>query len=180
MKQILLGNAISLVAAFIAASCCVHDTRKVYFLQIGANLALALSSVVLGAWSGLVTLLLSSLRMLLILYNKYDRRQMIVFCVLTVAVGLWVNARGLIGLLPILATVQLTVQSYLAHDLYSVKRSITLNLLFWAIYCTLILDIVSGVCDLINCILGVIALYRLRHAPAEAAEQADQPSAKQA
>ena len=83
MKQILPGNAISLVAAaFIAASCCVHGTRKASLLQIGANL-------VLGAWSGLVTLLLSSLRMLLILYNTYNRRQMAVFCVLTVAVGLW-------------------------------------------------------------------------------------------
>ena len=58
-----------------------------------------------GAWSGLVTLLLSSLRMLLILYNTYNRRQMAVFCVLTVAVGLWVNTRGLLGLLPIVATV---------------------------------------------------------------------------
>ena len=87
-------------AAFIAASCCVHDTRKASLLQIGANLALALSSVVLGAWSGLVTLLLSSLRMLLILYNTYNRRQMAVFCVLTVAVGLWVNTRGLWGFCP--------------------------------------------------------------------------------
>lgn len=180
MKQILLGNAISLVAAaFVAASCCVHDTRKVYLLQIGANLALALSSVVLGAWSGLVTLLLSSLRMLLILYNKYNRRQMIVFCVLTVAVGLWVNTRGLIGLLPIVATVQLTVQSYLAHDLYSVKLSITLNLLFGAIYCALILDFVSGVCDLINFILGVVALCRMRRAPTKTDEQSRAQSVDQ-
>ena len=81
----------------------------------------------LGACSGLVTLLLSSLRMLLILYNTYNRRQMAVFCVLTVAVGLWVYTRGLWVLLPIVAT----VQSYLAHNLYSVKRSITRNLLFW-------------------------------------------------
>ena len=54
----------------------------------------------LGACSGLVTLLLSSLRMLLILYNTYNRRQMAVFCVLTVAVGLWVNTRGLWGFCP--------------------------------------------------------------------------------
>lgn len=93
----------------------------------------------LGAWSGLVPLLLSSLRMLLILYNTYNRRQMAVFCVLTVAVGLWVNTRGLWGLLPIVATVQLPVQSHLAHDLYSVKRSIARNLLFGAIYCALLL-----------------------------------------
>ena len=176
MKQFLLGNAISLVAAaFIAASCCVHDTRKVSLLQIGANLVLALSSVVLGAWSGLVTLLLSSLRMLLILYNTYNRWQMIVFCVLTVAVGLWVNTRGLLGLLPIVATVQLTVQSYLAHDLYSVKRSIARNLLFGAICCAFLLDIVSGVCDLINFILGVAALCRMRRAPAKT----DEPSSAQ-
>ena len=101
MKQILPGNAISLVAAaFIAASCCMHGTRKASLLQIGANLVLALSSVVLGAWSGLVTLLLSSLRMLPILYNTYNRRQMAVFCVLTVAVGLWGNTRGLWGFCP--------------------------------------------------------------------------------
>ena len=72
----------------------MHGTRKASLLQIGANLALALSSVVLGACSGLVTLLLSSLRMLLILYNTYNRRQMAVFCVLTVAIGLWINSAG--------------------------------------------------------------------------------------
>lgn len=180
MKQTLLGNAISLVAAaFIAASCCMHDTRKVSLLQIGANLVLALSSVVLGAWSGLVTLLLSSLRMLLILYNTYNRRQMVVFCVLTVAVGLWVNTRGLLGLLPIVATVQLTVQSYLAHDLYSVKRSIARNLLFGAICCAFLLDIVSGVCDLINFILGVVALCRMRRAPAKTGEPSSAQSVEQ-
>ena len=78
----------------------MHGTRKASLLQIGANLVLALSSVALGACSGLVTLLLSSLRMLLILYNTYNRRQMVVFCVLTVAVGLWVNTRGLWGFCP--------------------------------------------------------------------------------
>ena len=130
---------------------------------------------VLGAWSGLVTLLLSSLRMLLILYNTYNRRQMVVFCVLTVAVGLWVNTRGLWVLLPIVAT----VQSYLAHNLYSVKQSITRNLLFGAIYCALILDIVSGVCDLINFILGAIALCRMRRAPAKTGEPSRAQSVEQ-
>lgn len=78
----------------------MHGTRKASLWQIGANLVLALSSVVPGAWSGLVTLLLFSLRMLLILYNTYNRRQMVVFCVLTVAIGLWVNTRGLWGFCP--------------------------------------------------------------------------------
>lgn len=157
----------------------MHGTRKASLLQIGANLALALSSVLPGAWSGLVTLLLSSLRMLLILYNTYNRRQMVVFCVLTVAVGLWVNTRGLLGLLPIVATVQLTAQSYLAHDLYSVKRSITRDLLFGAIYCALILAIVSGVYDLINFILGAVALCRMRRAPAKTGEPSRAPSVEQ-
>lgn len=153
----------------------MHGTRKASLWQIGANLVLALSSVVPGAWSGLVTLLLSSLRMLLILYNTYNRRQMAVFCVPTVAVGPWVNTRGLLGLLPIVGT----VQSYLAYNLYSVKPSITRNLLFGAIYCTLILDIVSGVCDLINFILGAIALYRMRRVPAKTGEPSGAQSVEQ-
>ena len=82
--------------------------------------------------------------------------------------------------MPIVATVQLTVQSYLAHDLYSVKRSIARNLLFWAIYCAFLLDIVSGVCDLINFILGVVALCRMRRAPAKTDEQSGGQPAEQA
>ena len=74
--------------------------------------------------------------------------------------------------MPIVATVQLPAQSYLAHDLYSVKRSITRNLL-------LILDIVSGVCDLINFILGVAALFRMRRAPAKTGEPSSAQSVEQ-
>ena len=90
-----------------------------------------------------------------------------------------VNTRGLWGLLPIVATVQLTVRSCLAHDLYSVKQSIARNLLFGAIYCALILDIVSGVCDLINFILGAIALCRMRRAPAKTGEPSRAQSVEQ-
>ena len=78
--------------------------------------------------------------------------------------------------MPIVATVQLPAQSYLAHDLYSVKRSITRDLLLGAIFCTLLLDIVSGVCDLINFILGAAALCRMRRALAKTGEPSRAPS----
>lgn len=157
----------------------MHGTRKASLLQIGANLVLALSSVLLGAWSGLVTLLLSSLRMLLILYNTYNRRQMAVFCVLTVAVGLWSIRAGFGGFCPSWPPCSSPCKATSRTTCIPSSEASRETSYFGAIYCALILDIVSGVCDLINFILGVVALCRMRRAPAKTGEPSRAQSVEQ-
>lgn len=161
MKQLFIGNAISLVAAvLLAASCCVNQPRRIYLLQICTNLVLCLSSIVLGAWSGVVTLLLSSLRFYLIIRKKFNFPLMILFSAAVLLLGILANNRGLIGLLPVIAGVQFTVCTYFAKKTKSIKLSILINISLWAVYSFLILDIVSGVSETVNALVCLISLLK--------------------
>ena len=163
MKQLIIGNAISLVAAvLLAASCCVKQPRNIYLLQICCNLVLCLSSAVFCAWSSVPTLLLSSLRFYLMIRKKFNFPMMLLFSAATLLLGLWANTRGLIGLLPVIAGVQFTVCTYFSKKTTAIRLSILVNLIFWAIYSFWILYIVSGISQTINILICLFSLFESR------------------
>ena len=110
MNRILLGNLISFLASLmLTAGCLMKDPKKVYAMQVAENLTLVVSSVCFGSWSGITTLLISTVRNVLLVKGHFDKKRMYLFSVLVTVCGLAVNNKGWIGLLPVLATVILTV-----------------------------------------------------------------------
>lgn len=160
--EILAGNLISAFASiFLVLSCWVSDRKRAYLLQAGESGCLCLSSVFFRSWAGLSTVFLSTVRNLLTAYGKYTNRLMWIFTVLVVALGLAVNNRGLIGLLPIAATVQLTVCNYYLKEILPIKWSFFANTVMWGIYDFAILDIVSGITQVIACLVCLVSILRL-------------------
>lgn len=146
LNRILIGNFISFLASLaLAAGCLMKEPKKVYAMQVAENLILCASSAVFGSWSGISTLLISTARNVLLVKGRFDKRMMVLFSVLVAACGLWVNNRGLIGMLPVFATVILTVCNYYAKDIAAIKWSLVVNLALWAVYFFAIRDIASGV-----------------------------------
>ena len=86
---------------------------------------------------------------------------MVICTVLTVGIGVAVNNRGLIGLIPVAATVQLTLCNYFVKSLRGVKWSFLVNVILWTIYSYCILDIAYGTASAVIAVLTVISLIRL-------------------
>ena len=153
-NRILIGNLISVLASFaLLAGCLMKSPKKVYAMQVAENLILCVSSAFLGSWSGISTLLISTARNALLVKGRFDRRMMILFSVLVTVCGVWVNNRGVVGLLPVLATVILTVCNYLIG-----------NLALWAVYFFAITDIASGVTQIVVLAATLVSICRLKGA----------------
>lgn len=164
-NRILIGNLISVLASFaLLAGCLMKSPKKVYAMQVAENLILCVSSAFLGSWSGISTLLISTARNALLVKGRFDRRMMILFSVLVTVCGVWVNNRGVVGLLPVLATVILTVCNYYAREICAIKWSLIGNLALWAVYFFAITDIASGVTQIVVLAATLVSICRLKGA----------------
>ena len=156
MDRILIGNMISMLASvFLILSCWVNTKKSAYLFQI----------LEFEAWTQLSTLTLSVLRNYLVMTERYDRRMMWIFSCLVVIFGLAVNNLGLLGLLPITATVILAMCNYYLQDIMAIKWSFLFNCVLWGIFGFAIRDYVSGITQVVTCCIGLVSivkLYRLR------------------
>ena len=162
MKNILIGNLISAAASvLLAVSCVVNDKRKAYLCQLLESALLVVSSVFFFAWVRLITQVLAVARNALVIQDKFTVRLMVIFTVVGTAVGLAINTEGWLGLLPILATIQLTVCNYYCKSLKATKWGFLVNVILWGVYSFLILDFAYGVANAIIGVAGAISLWRM-------------------
>lgn len=163
MNRIIIGNMISFLASIaLTAGCLMKDPKKVYGMQVTENVILIVSSACFGSWSGISTLLVSTVRNILLVKGMFDKRMMYLFMILVTGCGLAVNNKGLIGLLPVLATVILTVCNYYAREIMAIKWSLFINIVLWAIYFFAILDVVSGITQVVIAVVTIASIFQLR------------------
>jgi hypothetical protein len=163
MEQIIIGNVISLIGAIcLAVSCCANTIKKAYFFQLMESSVLFISSFFFGAWAGVTTLFLSIIRNVLVIKGKFDKKSMVICTVLVFVCGVIVNNRGFIGLLPVMATVQITLCNYYARQIMAIKVSFLVNVLLWAVYSLIIHDFSSGITQSVTAVLSIISIVRLK------------------
>lgn len=162
MRFIIIGNILSLFAAiFRALSSCVNERKKVFTCQFLECLILCVASGFFGSWSGITTLGLSAARNILVAKDKFNRNIMIIFVVLVAVSGALANNRGLIGLLPVFATLEYTICCYYVKGVLATKYSIFINIALWVAYCFVIFDFVTAVTDLAVLAVGAVSIVRM-------------------
>ena len=116
---LIIGNGISFVAAiFMVASCVVKRKRTIFLCQFLECALLAVASVFFGALAGMTTLVAN---------DRYTKPMMTVFLILTIVAGVLANTRGLVGLLPVFATVEYTICCHYIVGEKATKCSIFVN-----------------------------------------------------
>lgn len=146
--MILIGNILSFIAAlFLLLSSVFKRKDKIFIFQFFECAALAVASFFFGSYAGISTLLLSAVRNVLIAKNKFTKGLMYVFLVLTAAFGLITNNRGILGLMPVIATVQITLCGCLLDGIIETKLSIAANTAIWVVYSFIIRDYSTAVTD---------------------------------
>ena len=159
---VMCGNIISFVAAvLLGLSCWCKNPKRVFVYQFVENLFLSLSSVVFGSYSAAVSTLLSTAKSLVIVKGRYTKKTMIFFAVTIAVLGVLTNTKGLIGLLPVIATVQFTYCNYKLTDIKGIKWTFIINLLIWDVYAFWIKDFSSGIAWAITLIVTVVSLLTI-------------------
>ena len=139
--MIWLGHVLSAVSfAALAASLFARDTRRLFLLQAADSFLGALANLCFGGFSGASTNGIATVRNLLKAHGRFAGAVVWVTLVAQVAIGVLVNNRGLLGLLPVVATVEYTLAVALTDGVRAVKLALLANILMWAAYGALIGD----------------------------------------
>ena len=160
--NIVIGNIISFFASIVLVlSCVVNDKRQAYKYQSIEALILAVSSAFFLSWTGILTMLIAAARNYLVMNEKLSSRLAIMFIIITIILCPIINTMGLIGLLPMIGIVQLTICNYYLKEIKWIKVAFIVNLLIYAVYFIGIYDLVSCATQIITAIIGFISLIRL-------------------
>lgn len=164
MLTLIIGNCISAVASvFLAISNCAQSQKKIYLFQLLETATFCVSSIFFRSWAGLSTLLISLIRNILVVKNRLQKWHVYLFSTLVVLIGLYVNNRGALGLLPIVSTVEITFANYYAKGVPLIKISVLINTVLWAVYSFLIWDFAAGISETLISVLGAISLAQYIH-----------------
>ena len=160
--NIFIGNIISLVAGvFIILSMWVNDEKKAYFYQFLNAFILMISSVFFFSWTGVVTMAIAASRNLMVYYDRLTMKWTVFFIMVSVVLGLAVNTLGFVGLLPIIAIIQITLSNYYFKTIKLIKTSFIVNSGIYIVYFLAILDFSSATIESITALIGVVSLLKL-------------------
>lgn len=160
--NIIIGNVISLIAGiFIILSMWVNDEKQAYKYQFWNAFILIISSVFFFSWTGVTTMAIAASRNAMVYYDRLTSYWTVFFIVISVVLGLLVNTMGFIGLLPIVAIVQITLCNYYLKSIKTIKTSFIVNSVIYIVYFLAIYDFSSASIESVTALIGLISLTRL-------------------
>ena len=160
--NIIIGNVISFIAGiFIILSMWVNDEKQAYKYQFLNAFILMISSVFFLSWTGVTTMAIAASRNAMVYKDKLTKKWTIFFIVISVVLGLLVNTMGFVGLLPIIAIIQITLCNYYLKTIKPIKIGFIVNSAIYIVYFLAILDFASATIESITALIGVVALVRL-------------------
>ena len=160
--NIVVGNVISLIAGiFIILSMWVNDEKQAYKHQFLNAFILMISSVFFLSWTGVTTMAIAATRNAMVYKDKLTFNWTVFFIIISIVLGLLVNTMGFVGLLPIIAIIQITLCNYYLKSIKTIKSGFIVNSAIYVIYFLAILDFSSAVIESITALIGVVSLVRL-------------------
>lgn len=160
--NIIVGNFISLIAGvFIMLSMWVNDEKEAYKYQFWNAFILMISSVFFLSWTGVTTMAIAASRNAMVYKDRLTFNWTIVFIIVSVVLGFLVNTMGLVGILPIIAIVQITLCNYYLKSIKHIKISFIVNSAIYIVYFLAIFDFSSTIIESITALIGLVSLFRL-------------------
>ena len=145
----------------------VNDEKEAYKYQFLNAFILMISSVFFFSWTGVTTMAIAASRNAFVYKDRLTFNWTVFFIVISIVLGFLVNTRGIIGFLPIIAIVQITICNYYLKSIKSIKTSFIVNSAFYIVYFLAIYDFSSCAFETITVIIGLISLFKLIFADKE-------------
>jgi len=108
-----------------------------------------------------VTMAIAASRNLMVYKDKLTFRWTVFFIVISIVLGVLVNTMGFVGLLPIIAIVQITLCNYYLKTIKKIKIGFIVNSAIYIVYFLAIWDFASAAIESFTAMVGVVALARL-------------------
>lgn len=161
--MIVTGQVFSFLAAITLAYSTFNKSKnKMIFWQIVDSMLNAIANVFLFSFSGAITNVFTSIRNMLQVKNKFDKKMMILFCLFVIIIGIYVNNKGIIGLLPIIASIEYTILMYKFKTAQKMRIALIINLILWSIYDFTIKSYPMFTMDLIIICISFINIIRFK------------------
>jgi hypothetical protein len=160
--EIIIGNVIALIASLIMVGTgLVKSKKKIIFYQsieIGLYVA---SNMILGGYTGAIINILSLVRNILCYKDQLGKNEKIVISILSIILSILFNNLGLIGYLPLLASlIYLWLMNIKAVTKFKILTIVIM--IMWLIYDFKIKSYVSATFDFLTVITNIVGIYQLK------------------
>ncbi|WP_050542123.1 YgjV family protein [Streptococcus mutans] len=151
----------SALGAFcLAYSSFTKEKQHMLLWQISDYIFTIIANLLLGGYTGALTISVSIVRNALILKKKNTKVITICLVLIQIALGTYVNNLGLVGYLPIISSVSYTLTTFLTSKMQFLRWLIIENMSLWFIY-DLTINAYPAVCmDILIILSTLLALYR--------------------
>ena len=162
--MVILGELFSLLAALcLAYSTFSNKKNKMIWWQAINAIFYGLSNLFLGAYSAVVTNVLTLFRNTLQVKNKLNRNSTFIICLLMAIVGIIANNKEWLGLLPILASITYTICVYILKSAQQMRIALVVNLIQLMIFDFLVKAYPMFIMDMIIIVVTVMNMIRYKN-----------------
>lgn len=158
--ELIIGNILGLLCnMFCALSSFGKTKKKIMFMQCLDCTCGTLSDLALHGYSGALTQFINLVRNFLVYKGKETNTIKFIIMAITIIAGFAVNNMGILGLLPIIASIQYSLTILYTNNPNYIRIGLAVNNLFWLGYSIITLNYVSCIMTIIiivSCIISVI------------------------
>lgn len=159
MTAVIIANIISFVGSLIMVTMGLLRTKKQILLAQCAQCGLmSVSNILLGGWTGLVANVLTVLRNLVCFRRPFTAALRIGFIALQILLSAFTNTLGLIGWLPVGASVLFTWFMD-GEDPLRLKAAIIGAQAMWLVYDLTILNYAGAVFDALTMVTSGVSIF---------------------
>lgn len=158
---LVVGNIIALVASLIMVYIgFLKDKKSIILIQTIQIILFTISNAVLGGITGMIINGVGVFRNILGYYDKLNKTNQTIFIVVIIILSLLFNDIGLIGLLPLISTIIITIFMG-CEDTVKLKWSFVVSSFLWLVYDLAIRSYTSSIFDFLCIITNVYTIYQI-------------------
>lgn len=162
MTNIIIANIIAFIASILMAYTGILKKKSTIILVQTIQIALfVLSNLMLGGITGAIVNTISCVRNILCYKDSLGKLSKTVIVISTITLSLMFNNLGIIGLLPIIATVLYTLFMDV-KDIIKFKYLSSFISLLWGIYDAFIISYSSAFFDFLTIITTIISIIKIK------------------
>ena len=159
---VVIGNIIALLASLaMVYAGIVKKKKKILYVQSIQIGLFVISNLILNGISGAIINAISFVRNILCYKNKLGLKEKIIITLLSIVLTLYFNNLGLVGLLPLIASVSY-IWFMTINDVVKFKILMIFTIVLWCIYDIMIKSYTSCVFDIFTILVTFISILKIK------------------
>jgi hypothetical protein len=134
--------------------------QTMFIYQTIETLLSIIKNILLGGYEGAIAQLIGLIRNILIMTNTTIKGSEFILPTLNFIMGSFINERGLLGYLPIIATMIYSYVTLSSSSYLTTKLVLLVNIILWIIYQIIIADYITVLINIIALIITGISIYK--------------------